>query len=124
MFCSNCGKEIPDQSKICGFCGAASGGGNREEFKPDHKFNICAFFFSTIWLLVKGMWDAAGIMIGLGMLGMVIGVIPGVGLILTSVIGIILGIFWGRNGNYYYRLKKQRGISFWRAFHDPQLRKW
>lgn len=123
MFCTNCGKEIPDHSKVCGYCGTVLKSGCREEFKPDNKFNIMAFLFATIWLLVKGMWDAAGIMIGLGVLGIIIGLIPVVGLLLTSVTGIILGIFWGRTGNYYYRLKKQMGISFLEAFRDPQLRR-
>lgn len=123
MFCSNCGKEIPDHSKVCGHCDAVLGSGHSEVFKPDNKFNIMAFLFATIWLLVKGMWDAAGIMIGFSVLGIIIGLIPVVGLLLTSVTGIILGIFWGRTGNYYYRLKKQIGISFLEAFRDPQLRR-
>lgn len=123
MFCSNCGKEIPDHSRVCGNCGTVLGSGRSEEFKPDNKFNIIAFLFATIWLLVKGMWDAAGIMIGLGVLGIIIGLIPIIGLLLTGAIGIGLGIFLGKNGNYYYRLKKQMGISFLEAFRNPQLRR-
>lgn len=123
MFCSNCGKEIPDHSKVCGFCGTVVVSGQSEELKPDYKFNITAFFFSTFWLMAKGMWDAVGIMIGISVCGIIIGMIPVIGFLMSFAIGVLLSIFWGRNGNYYYRLKRQMGISFLKAFQDPQLRK-
>ena len=124
MFCNNCGKEIPNNSNVCGYCGSPvkplDGTGKNKTYKPDNRFNIWAFIFSGIWALVHGLWDIALIAF---VVGLVMAIILVIGIILSFVFGLAFAIFLGRNGNYYYRLKKQQHISTLAALKDPELRR-
>lgn len=203
MYCTSCGKEIPDDSRVCGYCGSSVTGtygasqqmtgqqpysqpvngqqpysqsvngqqpysqqmnrqqpysqqmngqqpygqqmngqqpygqlvnsrpgyvqpaympGNNQNIVSD-KFNIVAFFFPWIWLLVKGMWDAAGITFAIGFISGLLVAIPPVGVVVIPIVDLLIRIFWGRNGNYYHRLKSQMGISFIKALRNPNLRR-
>lgn len=159
MFCNMCGKEIADDSNVCGYCGApvqrvqqdANGmmsqqntngmmsqqknnygqqgynePGYGRAYKPDNRFNWAAFFFTGLWLLVKGMWDAWLMLFGIGFILGILMAIPG----LNAVIGIVMIVFdfaskiiFGRTGNYYYRLKEEQKIPFRKAIRDAQLRR-
>lgn len=137
MFCGNCGKEITNNSNVCGYCGSPvkplNGGrkyniiqknnrglGEDKVYKPDDKFNIWAFIFSCIWALTHGLWDIA---LAVFVVGIVMGIIPVIGIIFNLVFGFAVAIFMGRNGNYYYRLKKQHNISTLAALKDSELRR-
>lgn len=135
MFCTSCGKEIPNEAKVCGYCGKEisfvpetkresgmyAGGqpevvfGSEEDLKATCRFNLVAFCFVLPWLIIKGMWDAVLI----NVIIIFVCIIPFLG----WVIAILWSIFWGRNGNYYYYLKRERGISFLKAFSNTNLRK-
>lgn len=129
MFCGNCGKEIPNDSNVCGYCGsrveALTGSGRNfvkkpNGYKPDNKFNIWAFLFPPIWALVHGLVDLGLSIFGIAIL---VGIIPGIGILLELIFMIAVCIFMGRNGNYYYRLKKEQQISALAALKDPDFRR-
>ncbi len=204
MYCSNCGKEISEDYKVCGYCGApvnvtAPTAGNSAQFPnnnmqvqnnnmqvsngtpqynngapqynngipqynngypqynngypqynngyqqynngyqqynggsmyqqnyntgydTDRKFNFVAAFFPWIWGMVKGMWDMALISLALSLLGIPLA-ITGVGLVISIPVTIAQFLLFGRNANYYYRLKEERGITFFKAVSDPNLRR-
>ena len=94
-----------------------------EEYKPDNKFNIVAFFFPFLWSLCKGMWEMALLDLGIGIVLGLIGIIPAIGWAICILGNLILNVLYGRNANYYYRLNKQIGIPFFKAIQNPQLRK-
>lgn len=139
MFCSYCGKEIPDNLKICGYCGTpvqrnvqnVDNTGNTQGYsnqqnnsmnylKPDNKYNLAAALFTWIWALVKGMWDLAI----LDFLFTFIILIPIVGAIIGFIYFWVFRIaFVGRNANYYYRLKETQKILMYKAIQDPNLRR-
>ncbi|MBK5245182.1 MAG: DUF2628 domain-containing protein [Eubacteriaceae bacterium] len=68
--------------------------GSNNQFKG--KWNWCAFFFSWIWGLTKGLWGAS-----LATVGIVI-VAGFIDSSLSSIVGLGLSVFWGLRGNYYY----------------------
>lgn len=174
MFCVNCGKEIPNDSVVCGYCGTAvekAGSGRTEShaagetsgynvqpnnenqrynvqpnyggqpgynsqpnyaaqpgynaynrFKPDSKFNLWAFLFGFLWLLVHGLWDAAAVTLVINIILIAISA-TGVGAIVAGPIGLVVSVLIGRNANYYYRLKEQYNIMPFKALRDPNLRR-
>lgn len=182
MFCSKCGKEIPDDSKVCAYCGAQvqvqaesqpyhttqpnnqqfhaaspnnqpyngqpnsqqyyNGQPNNQQYyngqpnnqpyggyanislKPDNKFNLAAALFIWIWAMFKGMWDIAiADFVLMFVMTFIAIVIPVVGVILFLIFLLAQFILFGRNANYYYRLKETQGISTLKALRDPNLRR-
>lgn len=132
MFCKNCGREIENDSRFCGYCGANTTNNIdtnpytiptnnqqqenvNEQFKPDNRFNIMAFLFLWIWAAVKGLWDL--MLIDL-ILSLVI-FIPVVGWLFL----LIWRLFAARNANYYYRIKEQMKIPFYKAIQDTNIRR-
>ncbi len=89
---------------------------------PDDQFSILAMLFPLIWCLVKGLFDLALIYF---LIGLILTPIAGTGLgaPIALFLSLATGVFVGRNGRYYHRIKQQQGISFIQAFKDPSLRK-
>lgn len=113
MFCTKCGKEIPNDSKVCGYCGAVV---ENDSPKPDSKFNITAALFPLFWTLVKGMW---GFALVIAVVTVVLFFIP-FGFFIRLAMQIA---FVGRNANYYYWLKTTKNVSFLEAVRDVDLRR-
>lgn len=136
MFCTNCGKEISEDSMVCAYCGAPVPGreqayngqpGSQQAYngqtssqqynlKPDDSFNLVAGLFTWIWALVKGMWDLCIFDV---IVCIVLGFVP----ILLMIYLIARIVIVGRNANYYYRLKETQGIPMHTAITDPNLRR-
>ena len=126
MFCTNCGKELKIGMIVCPYCSVPVSGMvdkrqyGRDIFEKtpkDRKFSFFAFLFDCWWLLFKGLWDAAIITLLVSyVLGLVVGIlVPGIGTAVSTVIGFVIKAFWGINGRYYVRLKREHGISFLQA---------
>ena len=127
-YCQNCGATTTAEQEVCTSCGVRVSGKarNRESSKYttsdssyksyseyyqnefsaieksneeyQGKFNLVAFFFTTIWSLTKGMWQLA-------IIDAVIYLIPFVGIPLSVVFGILVG----RKANYLYYRKEKYG---------------
>ena len=117
MFCTKCGKEIPNDSKVCGYCGVLV---ENDSSQPDDKFNVVAGLFPFPWALIKGMWDFALV---IGVIHLLLVAIPVLGWVARIVIAFVEFILVGRNANYYYWLKTTKNISFWKAVRDVGLRR-
>jgi len=59
MFCSKCGKEIPDEAVVCVHCGCATSNTQTLAKKDDKKsfgFALLGFFFPLIGLILYLVW--------------------------------------------------------------------
>ncbi len=117
-FCQSCGSITNENQEICIKCGVrlikkyttynsspnafldpyyqeefGKISGSNEKYKG--KWNWCAFFFSWIWALTKGLWGLA--LITLVIEGTIFA-IPGQ----SSVLNLAVAILWGIRGNYFY----------------------
>ncbi len=127
MYCSNCGKEIGNDFKVCAYCGTPVIGASQanrnvkpKQLKPDEKYNLVAAFFPLLWSLSKGMWD-------LSLLSFFLGVAAIISLLTNLVIFLVWIIIrfaiLGRTANYYCRLKKTQKIWMYKALMNPELRR-
>ena len=60
MFCSKCGKEIPDEAVVCVHCGIATANNNTALANKDDKssfgFALLGFFIPLIGLILWLVW--------------------------------------------------------------------
>lgn len=128
MFCRSCGREIPDDSAVCMYCGTLMSISTLQPIEEPAseyrgKFNIIAGLVPPIWALVKGMWDMAVVFLLYNVLCTAIAGIPIIGALINAVLVLIEFIWVGRNANYFYWLKTVKGISFLSAMRNPILRR-
>ena len=90
----------------------------------DNVFNLWAFIFGEIWLLTKGLYDIAIATFVIDFFVYSIVQTDWLNLFPYYVIFRLgTGIFFGKNGNYYARIKREMNIGFFKAVRDPELRK-
>lgn len=144
-FCQHCGAKTTEEQEICTSCGVRVNIKESEKepsrFKntdssynsyPEYyqsefsaiensneqyqgKFNWLSFLFTPIWLLSKGMWQLALVIIATAFF-------PFDGIILDVLIGFLVG----RKANYLYYRKEKYGEQLpkdWKIFIDFSNRK-
>jgi Zn finger protein HypA/HybF involved in hydrogenase expression len=110
--CSECGKIVKEEDKICPYCGANLSDIAEIEEKIV-SFNFGAAFLSPAWLISHGEIFSAFLMaVYFGVLKTVFDLGDDMAKLILAVIAIILNIYWGISGNEIaYEYKKYKNIK-------------
>jgi len=141
MFCTQCGKQLAEESNFCTGCGTSVKQGSAvanpsPETIPDysllkpyfqqvftrfdaangryqHSWNWPAFLWTVLWYWHKQMWQKGLVLlVGGWIIGWILSIIFGP--IVGQLMGwLALGIFCGTRGNYDYYLARVKNMYFW-----------
>ena len=126
MICENCGKEISDKSKFCGYCGAKTVE-QLVQSQPQavkesifSRFHFCKFDLITLWKVVENPFQGSELSFSASVVIVVLNLIANILILRCIICGIGLTIvFVGSIYTYYYlnrrEGKKNRGCILWRS---------
>ena len=115
MICENCGKEISDKSKFCGYCGAKTVE-QLVQSQPQavkesifSRFHFCKFDLITLWKVVENPFQGSELSFSASVVIVVLNLIANILILRCIICGIGLTIVFVGSIYTYYYLNRREG---------------